>query len=295
MNQRMRQTQQSFRCAGSNQTKKIIIKMKKPIVIRLLALAGLAFAAQSVQAAPSPGYSNADLLVDFRATSGTGVNNDYVVDIGPASALNSSFSLNLGTDLANATNGFGSGWYTGTGTTVLWSVVGGDNGNNTLWASNTSNLATKRWLRDTDNNQLNVSSSIDSVGSGFNSGSSETNGSVANSAYQVVASTPSAYATYMTPPTGANTTTGHYFSEWATSRSSMESTLNNTAQTLFLDYLPDRTATNQPGASLGSFALDSTGNLTFSAVPEPSTWASLFLAIGSVVMLARMRRTSVKA
>jgi hypothetical protein len=239
----------------------------------LLGAAGLLLDPGFARAA-STIYNDGDVFLGFRATSGTGSAQDYLVNLGPASQFKTGggFVLNVGDIGADLTAVFGSDWYTridpDTETNaVLYAVVGAqsfDAGtgdpDNTIYASNIDAIA---WPRGSNSGQSVISGAIYAMGFAYSGNDSTTNSDVAiiQNAFS-----DNSYASYM--PGGANfILLGNCFGGFDPLKFE-----GKPSQILYLDRMIPEFPAGDPGETLGWVQISSDGTATFqpASVPTPT-------------------------
>lgn len=262
------------------------MKLIKLAFTAALALAGSVFF-QHANAAQVPFPTDGDLFMGFHSTSA----NEYLVDIGQYSLFNNQpvgFHLSLGNYNADLTTALGANWFSDI--TAQWGVAGTLDATSQLFASkatSTPHTATP-WSRQSTASQTNSGSTIDTMVFGDYAGQQSTS----NNPRGVIHSTGGlSWASYNN---GANSP-GSSFGTWVPSIEGPQipGLPGNSITTSKLDLFrldPDNSGTNPPGSYIGTFSIDSAGNVSydvFAAVPEPSTYASL--VGGSVLLLVLLR------
>ena len=229
---------------------------------RLLAVS-LSLPASLAQAAPS--YSAGDILLGFRAGSDPGANQNYVVNLGPASQFASALDPFVVSDLsgvgADLTNTFSEETPWHQRGDVFWGIAGTDLASdpaNTLYVSrprSTPGSQSLPWDRRPSGTQSGTNSVFRAFISGFlNSASNATS----PRATLQPASSANSYAFFTQP--------GVDFSAYA----GIEGSFTNGAAQSVLDlYRLTPLSQTQGTLFVGSFAIDTAGNLTFTP-PEPS-------------------------
>lgn len=250
----------------------------KKTTFAALALAGVAFS--SSLWAQQPTYAAGDLIMGIRATD---TSNSLLINLGPAANFAPlGFTASFTISSADLSATLGADWFTridpNTGVQavrisfVAATGIAGANGDpaRTLY---TSSPNAAPFNRASSTTQGQADSRIQTMGGRFASG--DLTGNTANASIQAN-SVANSFASYQ--PGGANSG-GISFAYW--------NPTNEVApgQTAFLDRLQTGTGA---GTVLGSFALDGSGNLSYAAVPEPSTY--VIGAVASALMLAFYRR-----
>ena len=269
---------------------KIIMKLTKYHVLRtsLLALAGslvgIAHSSAAIVAAPSSG----DVFLAFRASGGTGASTSYIIDLGQGSQFStavpgSTITLNpigdIGADLVAT---YGANW--NTRSDLFWGVFGAtDTVNPTLYASHERtdvDTQSGAWPQLTQGARSSVKTEILSVTSGINGyqGSEAT----LNSAFATLQSNSGQASSYNFQVTNGGTDFGSQ-SQWSSIEGDFGEGVANTTLDLY------RLRSSAPAVGyLGSFGLDSGGELSFTAVPEPSL--SLLGVVGTTLLVIGRRR-----
>lgn len=147
------------------------------LITRLLtAVVGLAGVASTVLA--NPAYTDGDLLLGVRATADPGANQDYVINLGPASQFTDAsapFTVgglgNVANDLAIFSDAGITDWFSRSD--VFWGIVGTDLASdpaNTLYATRPRvdvNTQTTAWTRRSFSSQSTTNSTFRAFISGF--------------------------------------------------------------------------------------------------------------------------------
>ena len=228
-------------------------------------------------------YSDGDIFLGFRATDRT---QDYLINIGQPSQFGSSFSFSLNlTDLSTV---FGSDWFTridpNTGTNaVLWGitggrlVAGGGDVANTLYTSNPNGTP---WPRLSNSAQGGTTSLTDSLGTtydGNNSTAGTTNAIIQN------ISQGNCWASFQP---GGNNSGGISFQQWNPTNE------GHPGQLLSIDRIVPGSG---PSQLIATIQFDQNGNVTVTAVPEPSTVASTIAGGALLIAVMVWRRKAARA
>lgn len=242
-------------------------KFQQYLVLLLFSFCAGSAVAGKTQDAPTTApltYNDGDLFLGFRATDRTQC---YLINIGQpgqflSAAPGSTFTVAIGNTSIDLTATFGSDWYTrvdsGTGNkSVEWAITGGrqlatsSDPANTLFSTNPTSSS---WPARSDGSQGFTSSLIAGMGNTFAG-----NNPTPNNPQALVQSNSSSNSYASFQPGGANSL-GISFQTW--------NPWNEGApqDTLFFD----RMAPGACGTAVGSFTLDSNGQLTFSALSIPT-------------------------
>jgi hypothetical protein len=262
------------------------MKLKKLAAITALALVATALVASSARAQVIYDSANGDFLVGFRQEGNT---NSVLADIGPILdfTFSQTFSLgNIGTLLSST---FGSGW--ANDPTVWWSIAGTNRPGDptrTNYVTYSNGVRQTPWNRLTSGNSLALQNKIIAQGNQYNQFSGQqTQGNPA--VVEAQAQAPDGYREYM--PGGTNDA-GHaqgnisygFFNP--TVEANFGGGVFNASLNL-VQLVPGSGA----GTLLGTFSLSQTEGsamqLTFSPVPEPSTYALVAFGLMGVVVLRR--------
>jgi len=278
------------------------MKIRHPLAVSLLALAGTAFIQPNISAQVPVTYNPDDLILAFRTTgASTPAASDYLVDLGPASnftgsALGSQISLNLAFNLgdiqADLVGLFGANWFDRSD--LFWSIsgtsgstaVGGDP-LRTLYASREEDILgiqSSPWLRANGSAQAGPTNKLASLGAGFAADAGNPNLSTANSNVAIIQAIGAAnsYASFQTGGSSFS-----YFSP------TIEGDFGDGAGGTVLDLYrlaPGSGATiGVAGDYVGSFTIDSSAQLTFNAgvVPEPSSAVIVAAGTGMFGLIRR--------
>jgi hypothetical protein len=270
--------------------------------ISLLAIAGLAFAPAAVNAATTA-YSADDLILGFQQTGNA---NSLLVDLGQASGFKGGTAVGtviagLGSVL-NST--FGAGW--ASDATISWGIVGtpgsltaGGDSANTLYASTpettygtqASPFADSSYTRLSSATQGGGRAAINTMTNTFAGLTTSVVGTSGNIAAALQAS--STIGGWVAQ--NAQGAGGSSFGYFNSLEGSLGSGVGSSALDLFLMQPGSGATLNTPGSYIGSFTLNSNGDVSFatstpSAAPEPARAA--FLGLGLAGLLLRRRRSA---
>lgn len=247
------------------------MKITKKIQAALLAIAGLAIIAPGIQASVTT-YNDGDILLGFRQTGAT---QDYVIDIGQFSSLpgSGSTTFSLGNVAADLTTAFGSTWYTSN--TVQFAAFGDSSaGFGKIFIGNSLNAAQSSALSGF------LGNADQGISTAYGVYTNQTASVNAPTGLLQSVSSGASYASYQ--PGGANSG-GINFGAWNNTESLVNA--NN-----YLDVYSLNASGNAPsGAPVsGYFSVNSSGNISYSVVPEPSTFMAL--ALGTLILVTLRRR-----
>jgi len=234
-------------------------------IIAISLLAG----ALAVTASAQVNVASGDLLLGIRQT-GTLATSDLVVDLGQASALVSGTQSALSTlDIAAINSAWNS---SSNANTIQWSVLGLSSSGN-LWAT-------------TSNSQAPIAKVGNSFSGSFNGLTTSWSGSDAtvNSQHAFNTDTLTNNAGWTQSMTANGTKlAGPYWGNTFDYSSNIEASAVGTSSLKLYDVTGNHL--------LGTFTLSSSG-LTYSAIPEPSTYAAIFGALTMGFVAVRRRFAS---
>src|SRR5262249_52543954 len=198
-----------------NQGKKLKMKIKNLVIRSVISLFSAALLAVSAHAQTS-NYNDMDALFGFRVLSGTGATLDVVIDLGPVSQFNHTFSISLGSGFTTfmSTN-FGADWFTRLDitnnqfTAIQWAVVASDFSTgftDNLWSTRNPAIRSTPWPRDFTQGQ--GSNAVTAVGGQY-SGNPIASGT--NAAVLQLTTDPNSWRSYQ--PGGINSQ-GISFQTW---------------------------------------------------------------------------------
>ena len=276
--------------------------MKSKIILSTAALAFLACSAPVIAQSTITSQLG-DAIIDFRVTDGTGqgASTNLEVDLGSMAQfynVTSTFTLN-GLTNADLTAAYGANW--NSRGDLAWSIIATSgsaagltlNTNvipaSTIWATNAQSvlgLQSTPWTTKSTGAQ-NTAISLISPLYATGSGGGGLNGQTSSSNSATAAFLSSGVAGSYSKQVGAN---GNF--SFFTSGGSLENQLTG-ANVVASDFYQLEPSTNlSPSAYLGTFALNSSGQLSFSTaatVPEPSTYAAI-LGVCTLGFVAWRRR-----
>lgn len=233
--------------------------MKKKLLTAALAFLAGAFVATSQAAPVTANYG--DILLGFEVTDGSGTQN-LLIDLGSYTTIGSFTNINIASDLATV---FGSGWsnsvsYGAYGTTI----AGGHWGQNYL---TTTNPVVGLLAKGNTSSKIDATALVDYYNLQRVNSSTTTNGVYGSS------SATGAWSTFLpsTSPFGVSADPG------------IETTLGTSLSLWNRTYSPNTVAITPY-----TLLVDSAGNLSVSAVPEPSTY--LLFGLGALALVLRVRR-----
>lgn len=254
-----------------------------------IALAGLLLGgALDAARAATITTTNGSIVLGFREASSSTA---YLVDLGNFSTFQNAtgtitLSLgNIGADL-QATFGGNGTWYTRSD--LFWGVFGTSNVSNpNLYASRErTNPSTPSapWpnLSGSLTDRQNTATNVIAVSQTWLNGKTST----ANSNFGTVQSGVSGQQSYYTQVATVGVTDFGSTSQW----SSIEGSFANGAAGTVLDFfrVPNPNVSGGTPSSFGSFSINTSGQVSFTAIPEPSTYA--LMAFAGTVFLVFVRR-----
>ena len=257
-------------------------------------------------------FSDGDLILGFRATSGQGASTDYLVDLGSAASILASaaprpFTLGpIATDLSAI---FGSNWFNRAD--VLWSVSGvqkiAGNGfaNNTMFATRSDSIdgplgtnTTTPWTTPSSFAAGTPAGKIQSMGQKYGTGTTgaavgtdQMESTAAPGALIQPTSQINSYASFQ--PFGINTTGASAYGYFVDANGIEGNFTNGTTASVLDLYRLTPAAGSPPAPFVGNVTINNAGTVTFfpAGVPEPTAMAGL--AFGGMLLAARRRRRAV--
>jgi len=214
------------------------------------------------------GYSDDDLVLAFFSASDSNAQGDVLFELGSASQYT---GLAAGTYTVTAfSNASGSSEIstnlTVPSTSTFWSVMGSDQTTDQLWL--TGQTAQKQLT-----GQATIASEVGAVG-GAGAGTPNADGSGYDSSQTA--------GNYLIPASG----------KWQGTTVTAYNTVSSTSDTLGLYSLVQGNSTTGSSKYLGYFTLTDTAgafSLSFTAIPEPSTYAAILGAVTLGLVVARRR------
>lgn len=251
------------------------MKIKHYVALTLLAFLSLALTPGTARGQTQLTYNAGDVFLGFHASGGTGVTQDYLVNLGQVSQFTSASSAftvpGIGNIAADLTATFGANW--NTRADVLWGVsatVGltalGSDPAKTLYASREQpapGTPSPGWNRGSSTAQGTTNSKMSAMGNAFAQTAGVPNMSTANSPVALIQLTTdvNCYASYQPGGTTANSGPAPGTS-FATYNPTIEGTFTNGTAGTVLDFV--RLAPGSgPGTIIGTFTIDNSGVLTF--------------------------------
>jgi len=255
----------------------------KTLLAALLALAGLVLGHSPAGAVLVDDWVAGDLIIGFRASGGQGVNTSYLINIGQRTLYTSTtpaFDLSLGNIGADLAAAYGATWFDRTD--LLWSVFGTtESVSPTLYASRArTNIGVQSspWPSESSAPiRTGTKTEILAVATAFNLLDATSNSS--HAAFQTNSGNAGSYNYQVTANSGTDFGSG---SQWTNIEGGFGS-----LSTQALDYYSVSSATTYRGV----FSIDDAGQISFNAVPEPSTYALLALT-GTIFMVFLRRRAT---
>lgn len=269
------------------------MQIKNKHILTMLVMAGISVAALPASAAT---FAQGDLLLAFNQTSGSGANTVLTIDLGNASqfvnAHNTSTNLtniaNLGSILSST---YGSNMLTSSDANVYWTVAGSNTSGGTLANGDTAKTTYLTLAQD----GIGAINGSAQVTSNFNSGLSVRNGYANQIGADQTAYTNTAGTSPVAVPIGNTGWVTDAQGGWGNGSLTVQGSFANGVSGTALDLyriVGSTGSTQTPSVYLGTFTLDSSGNLSFnttvSAAPEPSR--AVFAALGLGTLLLRRRR-----
>lgn len=306
----------SHACSGGFQSlpkTKNKTKMKITRKIALLSVAGLSLVTMTAQAQLDSTFNANDVLLGFRASAGNGTTTQLVFNLGSAQSFrdataNSVNFANIGSILSST---YDSNWYDRTN---LWAgFISATNGTN---SDNSGDLGIGSGVGQTDPNSTiyvsRVRTSVGTVGNAQGStpgnpialdpqvaglaiasfgGTFSTNQSGGQAS--LATATANGWATNVTASTAIDF--GTFNIEGAFTSGNFTFGAAGTVERMWDFYrVPNFGETTGLGQFQGTFTINNSGQVSFVAVPEPSTYALLGLGaiVGFIAYRRRLQKTA---
>jgi hypothetical protein len=262
------------------------MKMKRFVKTALLVTASLAIVASSARAQVIYNNANGDFLLGFRQTGST---NSVLLDIGPIANFNVMQTFSLGNVATLLSSTFGAGW--ATDANVWFSLAATTRPGDAANTNYMTRASAVPWNRLTNTNSAILQNKVIAQGNQYNAFSGQqTLGNPGVIEAQALA--PDGYREYH--PGGTNDA-GHANGNISYGFFNPETEANFGGgipglQLALIQLVPG----TGPGTNLGFFSLSADGGtLTFSPIPEPSTYALAVLGLAGLLLVQRLRRKAV--
>ena len=244
-------------------------------IFSAMALCASQASAQITSTGPN---ADEDLFLCFYASGNPGSTVNLEVDLG--NFASPATSTNIDQDLINT---FGSSW--ATRTDLTWAVIGAneqnintDQASNELWIGSTGSALRNSTLTS----QGTIADDIENMYSSVTAGTQGVN----NNAFTL---TNTESGSYGTPTQGTMFDIGQLFGQ---SNTNETADVGSGSDSLSLYQLAPSGESGYTAGStdIGTFTLSSSGVVSYAAVPEPSTWASIALGAFALVGFRGFRR-----
>ena len=270
----------------------------------LAGLTGAAYAQIQPETVRVPNLPNNDLVIGFNAVSGTGASTNLEADLGSVGAY---FSATAGTYTignlnTSLTNIYGNAWNTRSDlyfgvAGAAGSTAGGPNGQPilTIWASSAKTGGSSpapAWTQNGADSCTTPNTNIGTVYNSFLTGVSladiDSQTSAFGATLKGTSISTAAFGSWSAAGNGASLATANAFGlapMGSTNGVSFETTSGSGLSMDLYELVPG----NGNAQDLGYFTLASDGGLTFTAIPEASTYAAL-LGVASLGLVSIRRR-----
>ncbi len=270
------------------------MKLKKFLTLTALVLTGVGWGIKPASAALV--YTPGDVLVGFYATGGAGASSSYVINLGSINTyLNAtgpvdlSYLGNIGADLSTI---YGANW--ATREDLYWGLAAGTGTNTTNSVAFGSHARAEEGVVSDGWNPIgagqtrsNIRTAIDSLGGTYVNSTPS-----ANSPNYAGTQSSSVDAGFVDQVTGYGGNAFNSNSGWNSDE--FLAGFGNGTDGAVLDLF--RVGNNANNTYyVGTFGINGSGGLSYSVVPEPSTYALLTIVGVAFLILHRRRRAALKA
>lgn len=279
----------------------------KSLSMAAIAAAICGWTAGEATAQTQTSYTAGDLFVGFRATDNFGASQNYLINIGQASTYRdltagTTINLSLGNIGVDLTGLYGSDWHMRDD--VFWSVSGGNTSSSTVSGDSARTAYYSNYGGGPAWDRLGFSGSASSNGA-FQSQSlryiqspiGDPILSTANSSVGVIqtATTSNSYGSFQVE--GNQTAAYGRFGGGGENSFAVGGVAGtgNELSLYRLETIPFGGPATAPGEYLGYFSINSSGLVSFTAVPEPGTIGLALAALAGLAIFAACRRHKANA